>query len=111
MMRLFGVLRHEPTDKWVRGRLGDRLVVDSHAALLLWEPRRIVPSYAVPDADVRAELVPVESAPDSDEPVLHPGIPFAVHSTPGRTYDVHPGGHVRERAALRPDDADLTGHV
>ncbi len=109
MMRLFGVLRHEPTDKWVRARLGDRIVVDSRAALLLWEPRRIVPTYAVPDKDVRAELVPVEPAPDSDVPVRHPGIPFAVHSTPGQTYDVRVGDDVRERAAFRPDDADLTG--
>jgi uncharacterized protein (DUF427 family) len=111
MMRLLGVLRHEPTDKWIRARLGGRVVVDSRAALLLWEPRRIVPTYAVPDEDVRAELVPVEPAPDSDVPVLHPGIPFAVHSTPGQTYDVRVGGDVRERAAFRPDDTDLAGHV
>ena len=111
MMRLLGVLRHEPTSKWVRARLGGRIVVDSRAALLLWEPRRIVPTYAVPDKDVRAELVPVEPAPESDVPVLHPGIPFAVHSTPGRTYDVRMGDDVRERAAFRPDDADLAGHV
>jgi uncharacterized protein (DUF427 family) len=111
MMRLFGVLRHEPTDKWVRARLGGRFVVDSRAALLLWEPRRIVPTYAVPDKDVQADLVPAEPAPESDVPVLHPGIPFAVHSTPGQTYDVRVGDDVRERAAFRPDDADLTGHI
>ncbi|MEV0900684.1 DUF427 domain-containing protein [Actinoplanes sp. NPDC049802] len=111
MMRLLGVLRHEPTGKWVRARLGGRLVADSRAALLVWEPRRIVPTYAVPDADVRAELVPRDSPPDSGVAVLHPGIPFAVHSTPGQAYDVRVGGDVRERAAFRPDDADLTGHV
>ncbi|WP_328470976.1 DUF427 domain-containing protein [Actinoplanes sp. NBC_00393] len=111
MMRLLGVLRHEPTDKWVRARLGSRLVIDSRAALLLWEPRRIVPTYAVPDKDVRAELVPVEPAAGSDVAVLHPGIPFAAHSTPGQAYDVREGDDVRERAAFRPDDGDLTGHV
>ncbi|GIF05429.1 DUF427 domain-containing protein [Actinoplanes siamensis] len=111
MMRLSGVLRHASTGKWVRAKLGGPLVVDSRAALLLWEPRRIVPTYAVPDKDVRAELVPVGPAADSDVPVLHPGIPFAVHSTPGQPYDVHVGHDVRERAAFRPGDADLAGHV
>lgn len=111
MMRLLGVLRHEPTDKWVRARLGDRLVVDSRAALLVWEPRRIVPTYAVPAEHVRAELVPAEPAPGDAIPVLHPGIPFAVHSAPGQTYDVRVGDVVRERAAFRADDVDLAGHV
>jgi uncharacterized protein (DUF427 family) len=111
MMRLIGVLRHQPTDKWVRARLGDRIVVDSRAALLMWEPRRIVPTYAVPEADVRGELVPVEAAARSEAPVLHPGIPFAAHSTPGRSFDVRVGDEVRERAAFRPADADLSGYV
>ncbi|MEU4689705.1 DUF427 domain-containing protein [Actinoplanes sp. NPDC023714] len=111
MMRLMGVLRHEPTGKWVRARLGGRLVADSRGALLVWEPRRIVPTYAVPEEDVRADLVAAEPAPASDVPVLHPGIPFAAHSTPGTTYDVRVGGDVRERAAFRPDDADLAGHI
>ncbi|GAA4608131.1 DUF427 domain-containing protein [Actinoplanes octamycinicus] len=110
-MRLLEVLRHQPTDKWVRARLGGRIVADSRAALLVWEPRRIVPTYAVPEADVRAGLVPVEAAPASDLPVLHPGIAFAAHSTPGQAYDVRLGDEVRERAAFRPDDADLAGHV
>ncbi|MEV6305157.1 DUF427 domain-containing protein [Actinoplanes sp. NPDC051861] len=111
MMRLSGMLRHQPTDKWIRGRLGGRLVVDSRAALLLWEPRRIVPTYAVPDSDVLADLVPAEPAPGSDEPVLHPGIPFAAHSTAGQSYHVRLGDDLRERAAFRPDDADLAGHI
>jgi uncharacterized protein (DUF427 family) len=111
MTRLSAVLRHQPTDKWVRARLGGRFVADSRAALLVWEPRRIVPAYAVPDGDVRAELVPAEPAPESDAPVLHPGVPFAVHSTPGQTYDVRVGDIRAERAAFRPDDADLADHV
>jgi uncharacterized protein (DUF427 family) len=111
MMRLLGVLRHQPTAKWVRAGLGGRIVVDSRAALLLWEPRRIVPTYAVPESDVRASLVPVDAAPGSDVPVLHPGIPFAAHSTPGQAYDIQVGDDIRERAAFRPDDPDLAGHL
>ena len=46
------MIRHTPTDRRVRA--DD--VVDTTRALLVWEPRRIVPSYAVPLADV--EVVP-----------------------------------------------------
>ena len=41
-------LRHEPTPKRIRARLGDRIVVDSTRAVLVWEPSRLVPSFAVP---------------------------------------------------------------
>ena len=53
-----GELRHEPTAKRIRAELGGRTVVDSTRALLVWEPRRVVPVYAVPVEDVTAELVP-----------------------------------------------------
>ena len=72
MMGELDALRHEPTDKRIRGTLGGSTVVDSTRALLVWEPKRVVPSYAVPAADVAAELVP------ADEPVDDPaGIPPA----------------------------------
>lgn len=107
-----GELRHEPTDKWVRARLGDRTVVDSRTALLVWEPRRVVPGYAVPDSDVAAELVPA-SPPAQPEPrgMLHPGIPFAVHSTAGEPLSVRVDGDERPAAAFRPADPDLAGYV
>ena len=54
----FGQLRHEPTAKRIQAVLGGETVVDSTRAVLVWEPRRIVPSYAVPAKDVRGELVP-----------------------------------------------------
>ena len=41
-------LRYEPIERRVRARLGHETVVDSTKAILLWEPRRVVPSYAVP---------------------------------------------------------------
>jgi uncharacterized protein (DUF427 family) len=109
-------LRHEPTEKRVRALLGDEAVVDSRRAVLVWEPKRIVASYAVPVEDVRAELVPAPAVPAQDgepeammdgPPVLHPGIPFAVHSTAGEALAL--GG--AEGAAFRPADPDLADHV
>ena len=105
-----GELRHEPTDKRVRGMLGGRVIVDSSRAVLVWEPRRVVPSYAVPDADVRGELVPAArpaTAAGPDARILHPGIPFAAHSTPGEPLTLRAGERVREGAAFRPADPDL----
>jgi uncharacterized protein (DUF427 family) len=111
MMGKLPELRHEPTAKRIRATIGGRTAVDSRRALLVWEPRRIVPSYAVPVADVTAELLPAEPRPDSGKPLLHPGIPFAVHSTAGRPYAVRLGAETRDQAAFQPVDADLAGYV
>ena len=54
----FGQLRHEPTAKRIQAVLGGDTIVDSTRAVLVWEPRRIVPSYAVPAEDVAGDLVP-----------------------------------------------------
>ena len=51
-----GQLRHEPIERRVRAELDGHAVVDSTRAILVWEPRRVVPSFAVPVEDVRAEL-------------------------------------------------------
>jgi uncharacterized protein (DUF427 family) len=111
MMGHMADLRHEPTAKRVRGLLGGRAAVDSDRAVLVWEPRRIVPAYAVPPADIAAELVPASPAPASDRPVLHPGIPFAVHSTAGTPYSLRLGERTLDGAAFVPEDADLAGYV
>ena len=111
MRQALGQLRYEPTEKAVRVVDGGAVVAETGRATLVWEPRRVVPSYAVPVEDVHAELVPAEPAAPSDAEILHPGIPFAAHSTPGQAYDVRVGGRVWEQAAFRPDDADLSGHV
>ena len=111
MTELRQQLRYEPTEKRIRATLGRETVVDTTQALLVWEPRRIVPTYAVPVADLRAELVPAEAMPDPGVPVLHPGIPFGVHSTAGRAVTVQAGGETREGAGFLPDDPELRGHV
>jgi uncharacterized protein (DUF427 family) len=112
MMQRLQELRHEPTDKRIRAVLRGETVIDSTRALLVWEPRRVVPLYAVPVADVRGELAPSEAEPVvSEVPILHPGIPFAVHSTEGESLDLHAGGVTRTAAAFRPADEDLSDHV
>jgi uncharacterized protein (DUF427 family) len=107
----FKELRHEPTEKRVRATLGGQTIVDTTDAVLVWEPRRIVPTYAVPAADLRAELSSAGDVPPGGPGFLHPGIPFSVHSTAGEAFDVSAGGQTRERAAFRPADADLRDHV
>ena len=120
----FGQLRHELTAKRIQAVLGGETVVDSTRAVLVWEPRRIVPSYAVPVEDVRGELVPVGLAADSPDDevgvtlgdlttlrVLDPRVPFTMHSTPGEAVDLRVAGQVRPGAGFRPADPDLAGLV
>jgi uncharacterized protein (DUF427 family) len=124
LARGFGELRHEPTAKRIRAVLGGDTVVDSTRAVLVWEPRRIVPSYAVPTEDVRGELVPAGAAaagPDGEAGVrlpdvtalrvLDPRVPFAVHSTEGEVTELRAGGQHRLGAGFRPADPDLAGLV
>jgi len=122
LMQELDALRHEPTQKRIRATLGDATVVDSRRALLVWEPWRIVPSYAVPVEDVDGEL---GAAPDGatgpagmpdgaprlgDVPVLDPRIPFAVHTAEGAPLTIRDGGG-REAGAFRPADPSLDGYV
>jgi len=108
----FGELRHEPTAKRIRAALGGQAIVESDRALLVWEPRRVVPSYAVPIEDIRGDLEPDSRPPEqSDSPVLHPGIPFGVHSTEGEALVVRAPGDTARAAAFRPADRELAEHV
>ena len=122
----FGELRHEPTAKRIQAVLGGDTIVDSTRAVLVWEPRRIVPSYAVP---VRGRArrpgagraVPAAAGPGDDVGValadvtalrvLDPRIPFTVHSTAGEAVDLHAAGQVRPGPGFRPADPDLAGLV
>jgi uncharacterized protein (DUF427 family) len=117
---LFGQLpglRYQPTPKRVRATLGGSAVADSTRAVLLWEPRRIVPSYAVPEEDVTGELVP--AAPSAEAAaaldalgtrrVLSPGH-FRTHTTEGEELTVRSPAGEREAAAYRLGDPDLAGY-
>jgi uncharacterized protein (DUF427 family) len=113
ILRAQDELRYEPTEKRLRASLGDDTVVDSTRALLVWEPRRISPMFAVPASDVGGELLPTQvEEPDAPAPdLLHPGIPFAVHSCPGAELTLRAGDTTREGAAFRPADPDLAAYV
>src|SRR5215470_9951258 len=113
-------LRLEPTAKRIRAVLDGGTVVDTTRAMLVWEPRRVVPSYAVPAGDIAAELVPADEPAAADagtvgarmpelsrRPVLDPSIPFAVHTAEGRGADVRAGKQNRPGAGFLPADPDL----
>src|SRR5512133_3825057 len=65
-MSELGALRYEPIEKRIRGVIGGETVVDSTRTRLVWEPRRVVPDYAVPEEDVAGEIA---SATDGAAPL------------------------------------------
>jgi uncharacterized protein (DUF427 family) len=96
--------------------LGGHTVADSTRATLVWEPRRILPSYAVPAEDLQCELEPAHLSPEDEDdpaanPYLHGGHPFTIHSTGGEALSLRVGDELLEGAAFRPADADLAGLV
>jgi uncharacterized protein (DUF427 family) len=123
LMQELPTLRHEPIDKRIRATLGGATVVDTTRALLVWEPRRVVPTYAVPAEDVDADVAPAPAGESSDEmgigamgmpylgerPVLDPSVPFTVRSTEGEPLVVRRDGS--EAQAFRAADPDLAGYL
>src|ERR1700744_4112346 len=95
-------LRYDPTDKRLRIYLGEQPVADTINGLVVWEPRRVVPTYAVPEADISARLESVGRVDDlADLPVLVPTNPFTAHSCTGEMFDVVVGAGRRPSAAFR----------
>lgn len=123
LMQRLPEMRHEPTTKRVRAQLDGRAVVDSTRAVLVWEPRRVVPTYAVPAEDVHAQIVAApERAHQADPssgfasdfarvPVLDPRIPFDVHTAEGEPVEIRVDGSERDVAGFRPSDPELSGLV
>jgi uncharacterized protein (DUF427 family) len=107
MTQARGELRHEPIEKRVRANLGAETIVDSTRAILVWEPRRVVPSFAVPVEDIRAELGAASASNGHVAGVLHPGIPFRVHTAAGEPVSIED----RVGAGFRFADEDLAGYV
>ena len=90
----------------------------------MWEPRRVVPTYAVPVAALRRNWCPPMPIPGLDEnvgarlpgissrPILDPTVPFAAHSCAGTSFDVIAGDRgARPAAAFRPTIPDLADYV
>jgi uncharacterized protein (DUF427 family) len=122
MVSVIGELRFQPTVKRVRARLGDQDVADTRRAVLLWEPRRVVPQYAVPAADVHATLGPAAVPEEADEGegtrfgadgpvVLDPRVPFTTHTAAGEPLTVTAGDVRREGVAFRLDDPALPDYI
>ena len=105
----------EPVPVRLRAYVGNVVALDSRHGVLVWEPRRIVPVYAVPDRDIRgttSRADPQLSAPDPAElpPVLGPAS-FEPHTTPGTVVDLAVGDRVMVRAGFVSGDPDLDGLV
>ncbi len=76
----------EPSPRWVRVRAGDTVVADSRRALLLaWYGPGRLPTYCLPEGDVRTDLLHASDRSSSQDFMI--------------PYDVHAGGVVVERAA------------
>ncbi|MGY2873358.1 uncharacterized protein (DUF427 family) [Marmoricola sp. URHA0025 HA25] len=106
-------LRYEPVTQRIRISLGDVVVAETTGAVLVWEPRRVVPSYAVPRADLRAELVELDvpaDDPAAAPPVLAPG-QFGPHLAPGTVVTLRIGDTLVEQAGFVLADPDLADHV
>jgi uncharacterized protein (DUF427 family) len=112
LMGLTDTLRYEPVSRRIRASLDGRPVLDTTDAVLVWEPRRVVPMYAVPAADISADLVPCAPAdvPEGLPPVLGP-VNFGWHLTPGQDHDIVVGDRTLPGAGFTPDDPDLGGRV
>lgn len=110
-----GALRLARSPWRVRGLSSGAAVVDTRRALLVWEPRRVTPVYAVPEEDVRGTieaagpprpLTPAERA----RPVLDPSVSFEAHTAEGGTVLIRTGdGGVV--SGFRIHDPELAAHI
>jgi uncharacterized protein (DUF427 family) len=101
-------LRYATTPKRLRAVLEGETVVDTRDALLVYEPRRIVPWYAVPPADLKLDLTEHDPAPVPElrAPVIGPRR-NDWHTVPGRSLHLDGYGEV----GFRPDAPELGGRI
>ena len=101
-------LRYAASPKRLQARLDGKTVLDTRDALLVYEPRRVVPWYAVPPGDLHLDLTEHDPGPvpESLPPVLPPHH-NEWHTVSGRS--LHLDGH--GEVGFRPDDPDLGGRV
>ncbi len=99
------VIRTEPIDKWVRGRLGGRVVAESRQPLLVWQGQ-FPPVYAFRRDEVEdGTLVPSEAPSMSGFSFFAPQAPVT------QWYDVAVGEQVLRHAAWTLDDDALRDRV
>ena len=98
-------MRTEATEKWVRGYVGTTAVVDTRNALLFWEARFPVPSYAFLRDDVRTDLLRPSAAPSTERSFSSPKGPVS------EWYDVVVDDRVIEHAAWVRDDPAISDRI
>ena len=108
-------LRFEPVPTRLRAFVDGALALDTEHGVLVWEPRRIVPVYAVPEEDLLLRIEPTDPPPEQPDldllpPMLGPDR-FEPHTTPGTVVDLVTGNRRVARAGYRPEDPDLAGLV
>lgn len=102
-------LRFARCEKRLRAFRDGVVVADTTNALLVWEPRRIAPEYAVPPADLLVDLVPVRvgEEPERLPEVLVPGN-FTWHTAVGTRLGLDGNG---AEVAFGLHDPALDGRV
>ena len=112
LMSLTDQLRFEPVTKRVRASYAGSPLLDTVDALVVWEPRRVVPMYAVPRADVVATLTPCPTPdPPPDLPPILGPVHFEWHFHEGESFTLDLQGRSFEAAGFVAADADLGGRV
>lgn len=116
LFALYSTARWEPVPYRVRAWAGDTPAVDTTAAVVFWEPRRMVPTFAVPRDGLLAELrEPATAAPPVDLEALPPFLgpdDFGTHTMPGHPADLRlTDGRRLAGAAFTPDDPELADLV
>lgn len=107
MRALAHQLRYEPTPRRIRADAGGRTIVDSQHAFLVFEPRKLTPVFAVPEADIAADLLPSPTGGAKGAPRSH----FAAHTAEGQSLTLQSADLELPGAGFRLADADLTGHI
>ncbi len=129
LVKSFAELRYEPAQRRVRATLDGMTVVDSDRAMLVWEPRHVVPYFAVPAEDVHATVVPASTPATGDSAVVTlapegaaaggvsivPPGSFRTHSCAGEELSIRSSagepGWTRDRAAFRFMEPVLAGYL
>jgi uncharacterized protein (DUF427 family) len=95
-----GGITFEPTERWVRAKIGETYVVDSKEALVLWESGIATSAYLFPADDVRTDLFRPTATPIERLRLLA-----------SEWFDVEVEGRVFERLAWRYAVGPLAGYV
>jgi uncharacterized protein (DUF427 family) len=111
--RLLSELRFEPVVQRIRVAYDGQVLADTTEAMLVWEPRHVVPSYAVPRRSLAAEVVLRRHEPADPTglpPVITPDHP-PTHPTAGQLATLRFADTVLDDVGFVADDPDLAQHL